>query len=118
MENQTMTQTITIEVTDLTRVSDGYHTFQELYDHRNHLFMALMKSFPDLSWKSKKHHDGSGYEGWFIAGIHLPTGDITYHLPEWLWVHCPAKELEFAPEWDGHTSKDVLKRLGGYVICP
>ena len=35
-------------------ISDGYHTFQELYEHRIILFSALCNVYPDISWKSKK----------------------------------------------------------------
>lgn len=94
-------------------VSDGYHTFNELYDHRVILFICLMKSYPEISWRSFKHEDGSSIEGWFIAGMHLPTGKITYHLPEKHWDDLTGyvEPLDHAPEWDGHTSKDVLNRL-------
>ncbi|MEO0852714.1 MAG: hypothetical protein AAFY15_04335, partial [Cyanobacteria bacterium J06648_11] len=61
---------------------------------------------------SKLHHDGSSFEGWFIAGIQLKTGQITYHLPMRLWDKCGAFEtLDRGKEWDGHTSEDVVKRL-------
>ena len=60
-------------------VSDGYHTFKELYDHRIALFLALVKSISEqeyhpanqICWKSKKHSDGTMFDGWFIAGIGL-----------------------------------------------
>jgi len=91
--------------------SDGYHTFNELYEHRHVLFAALVADIDD-SWKSKKHHDGTMFDGgWFIAGIELHTGTITYHIPLRLWDLFLCKELEFAPEWDGHTSDDVIKRI-------
>lgn len=94
--------------------SDGFHTFEELYAHRNTLFVALMRAHPRISWIAEKHSDGTSYRGWFLAGMTLPTGDITYHLPDSLWeltksfVH---DVREYAPEWDGHTSDDVLRRL-------
>lgn len=98
-------------------VSDGYHTMDELYEHRIALFIALCQDLagnnhPNI-WKSKKHHDGSEYEGWFIMGINDEKGEqITYHLPmsEWDNTHF-AKIYDFAPEWDGHTSADVIKRI-------
>jgi hypothetical protein len=65
--------------------SDGYHTFNELYEHRIALFIALVLCNPLISWRSKLHDDGTSFEGWFIAGMHLPTGDITYHLPMSDW---------------------------------
>lgn len=95
-------------------VSDGYHTFNELYEHRCALFLALMASNPELSWISEKHHDGSEWEGWFIAGMRLPTGDVTYHLPIRMWsLACDtgADVLAFGREWDGHTAADVVFRF-------
>ena len=94
--------------------SDGYHTFNELYEHRHALFLNIMSGIGYDPWISKLHHDGSGFDGWFIAGIDLPTGTISYHLPERLWdaaVFTGAALMERAPEWDGHTSADVVRRL-------
>lgn len=96
------------------KVSDGFHTFDELYDHRSHLYVALMLSHPEISWRALKHNDGSQFDGWFIAGMRLPTGDITYHLKIhfWLWLNDSGIETrELGPEWDGHASEDVLKRI-------
>lgn len=100
------------------KVSDGYHTFDELYDHRCLLFLAFLHAIydgfmGDSAWKSRKHHDGSSFEGWFIAGLHLPVpaGQISYYIPEKYWDLCDAPERETAPEWDGHTSADVIHRV-------
>jgi hypothetical protein len=95
-------------------VSDGYHTFDELYEHRHALFMALLATRPGLSWMSHLHEDGTSMEGWFIAGVNLPQGPITYHLPIRLWNECAATGCLFrvnAPKWDGHTSTEVIQRL-------
>lgn len=103
---------VTIEC-DAGNVSDGYHTFNELYAHRCSLFSALMKSHRNLSWKSLKHSDGSALEDWFVCGMNLPSGMITYHLPInpfWELLH-DISTVQFAPEWDGHTSEDVINRL-------
>lgn len=99
-------------------VSDGYHTFDELYEHRCTLFLALMKAHPALSWISTKHHDGSGWDGWFIAGIKAPTGDVTYHLPARMWsLACEtgAAILETGMWWDGHTPAQVVERIQAWV---
>ncbi|WP_207688622.1 hypothetical protein [Desulfonema limicola] len=96
-------------------LDDGFHTFQELYDHRQMLFCLLMNANSDISWKSMKHEDGSMLDGdWFVAGIRLPTGDITYHLEGRFWDYINTKVLEFAPKWDGHTSSDVIDRMKEY----
>ena len=96
------------------KVSDGYHTFDELYEHRHVLFLALIETLHGMPWISKLHDDGSSLDGWFVAGIKLASGDISYHLPNRLWETARstgARELEHAPKWDGHKSEDVLERL-------
>lgn len=92
--------------------SDGYHTFNELYNHRAVLFSVIVRDHVDLAWKSKAHNDGSMYDGMFIVGIETPYGQATYHYdidPYWDMFDC--KELERAPEWDGHTPDDAIARI-------
>jgi len=97
---------------EIGKISDGYHTFNELYQHRCVLFACLMQSRPDISWRSKRHADDSKWDGWFIAGMRLPTGDITYHLPIDMWELLDGVDTLYrAFEWDGHTSVDVVARL-------
>ncbi len=101
---------------------DGYHTFGELYEHRITLFIALAKKLYEIGtepyvdgsiWRSKLHHDGTCFEGWFILGIRTDKGkQITYHLPMSKWEETNfAQERGNAPEWDGHTPNDVLERI-------
>ena len=92
--------------------SDGFHTFNELYHHRAVLFSVIVRDHRELAWKSKAHHDGTMYEGMFIVGIETPKGQATYHYdidPYWDMFDC--KELERAPEWDGHTPDDATGRI-------
>lgn len=97
------------------KVSDGYHTMDELYEHRIALYITLCQfaKHKTAVWKSKKHSDGSVMEGWFILGINKIAGtQITYHIPLKYWDECRDIEtLEVAPEFDGHTSAEVLRRL-------
>lgn len=117
---------IDVYCNNLGDVSDGHHTMTELYNHRHALFCALIKAYDTYvtllhgpmyrCWKSKKHEDGTMYEGWFIAGISrkLFDGsieDITYHLPLDWWDRLKCIEIPFAPKFDGHTSNDVIDRL-------
>jgi hypothetical protein len=107
-------------------LSDGYHTMDELYDHRITLFLALatllkrqenaIGSVPaaeSFVWRSRLHHDGTSFEGQFILGIGKEMGhQITYHLPLSRWEETNfAETLDRGPEWDGHTPADVLERL-------
>lgn len=106
------------EGTAVGEISDGYHTFNELYDHRCTLFAVLMLMAQDHSWYSKTHDDGSVWDGWFICGMDLGTGTITYHLPDSMWdmvSNTGATELKKAPAWDGHTASDVVDRLQGLL---
>jgi hypothetical protein len=104
-------------ISDIGDLSDGYHSFNDLYTHRVILFIALMLSHPDISWKSKLHDDGTDFDGWFIAGMNLVTGNISYHLPNSVWdLLEPIVELSKAPKWDGHTSEDVLHRITKWII--
>ena len=92
-------------------VSDGYHTFNELYKHRTILFSVICNTHKSISWKSKLHHDGTMYDGMFIVGIDTPDGTCTYHCENDYWDLFHVKELDNAPEWDGHTPDDVLIRI-------
>ena len=92
-------------------ISDGYHTFNELYDHRAVLFAVICNEHPHLAWKSKLHHTGDMFDGMFIVGMNTTYGQISYHYDMRLWDLFVVPELEHAPEWDGHTPADVVKRL-------
>ena len=107
-------------------VTDGYHSFNELYEHRYALWIALCRvvqcdpGYPcgtgesgDV-YRSWKHGDGSSYEGYFILMLVLPTGkQLSYHIPAKYWDKCSfALTVDKAPDWDGHTSYDVIERLG------
>lgn len=113
---------------DVKKISDGYHTFEELYEHRITLFVALcrkiareeaMDRFKNKShelmsvWRSRLHSDGTMFKGSFILGMKYKKGkQITYHLPITKWEETNfAETLENAPEWDGHTPQDVIKRI-------
>ena len=107
---------------DASEVSDGYHTFNELYEHRCLLFCVIIEALGRAFvkggwdvWKSRKHHDGTSIDGWFIAGAtphYKGLKGITYHLPDSVWDYIKhVRELDRAPEWGGHTSQDVIERL-------
>jgi hypothetical protein len=115
-------------------ISDGYHTFEELYEHRYVLFVSLCNlltkyrhdTFPPVSIdfggnyyiesanviKAKKHNDGTMFDDSFLVLIDSKVGQISYHLPLKYWNMVEAEEYDVSPlEWDGHTSNDVLYRL-------
>lgn len=92
--------------------SDGYHTFDELYAHRHHLFAVILNDHANLAFKTHKTQDGRSLDGWFIAGLYTPFGQITYHMPDEWWDRLPTlRVVEQNADYDGHTSNDVLERL-------
>lgn len=96
--------------------SDGYHTFNELYEYRM-LYNAhaahgwLAAGIPVV--KSWRHSDGQECfgGGWFIVTSQLPTGQVSNHYPFEGWDLFDVPEVETAPEWDGHTPADAAYRL-------
>src|ERR1700683_1017395 len=99
---------------DTGKISDGYHTFDELYAHRIALWISLCRTKAAITreawnpvWRTRKHSDGSSIDGWFVLGMfRQPGSQITYHLPDSEWDACVfARTLNQAPEFDGHISE-------------
>ena len=106
------------EETDMGEVSDGYHTFNELYYYRMLYNAAFFNLLPE-EWvhKSKRHHDGEECfgGGWFIVMANLPTGQISNHYELKYWDLFKVPEKEIADEWDGHTPQEAAERLYKYL---
>lgn len=101
--------------------SDGFHTFDELYAHRTALFAALTRTHPQHAWRSRNHHEGGDamFPGYFIAGMMLPAGQVSYHVRAEAWdLFDGVPELDRAPLWDGHTPGDVIERINGWQADP
>ena len=100
-------------VSDIGEVSDGFHTFNGLYEQRMILFAALVKAYKDKAWKSYRHEDGEYCfgGGWFIVGIDTPEGSYTYHYENKYWDMFDCVDLPRAKHWDGHTEEDAETRL-------
>lgn len=98
--------------TEIGETSDGYHTFNELYEHRTALMATICNIRSDISWKSMKHDDGTMYDGMFIVGIETPDGQYTYHCEMKYWyMFAMTKEIEKAPAYDGHQPSDYPRLL-------
>ena len=107
--------------------SDGYHTFDELYEYRKLYNAALFNEWWALRetlygfqfnvHKSKRHSDGELCfgGGWFIVQATLPTGQISNHykLDDWDLFKC--EEREQADTYDGHSPSDVAIRLAQFL---
>ena len=97
------------DIHDIGEFSDGYHTFNSLYNQRLYLFAALVNTYKDLAWKSKRHDDDKEcFDGkYFIVGIDTPKGQYTYHYEMKYWNLFDCIELLRARKFDYHTDKDV-----------
>ena len=111
------------DMEDKGNISDGYHTFNELYEYRllynASMFNELAKQGLYDVHKSKLHSDGNipfDDDNWFIVMAELPTGQISnhYEMKDWDLFQIPEKEK--ANIWDGHTPQDVAKRLRDFLI--
>lgn len=97
--------------------SDGYHTFNELYDYRKAYNALLFNEWASRGicdvHKSWHHSDGEACfgGGWFIVSAQTPSGQITNHYETADWELFRVPERELAAAWDGHTPAIALERL-------
>lgn len=97
--------------------SDGYHTFNELYEYRMVYNALVFNEWAQANkydvHKSKRHHDGEECfgGGWFVVVAETPKGQISNHYENEYWglFNVPSKEV--ANEYDGHTPQEALKRM-------
>lgn len=96
------------------QLSDGFHTFDDLYAQRRALVAALAASRPGISWRSRRHHPGSDpmFDGHFIVGVDTPAGLVSYHFELEHWDDFRGvAEVEHAPMWDGASPTTGVHRL-------
>lgn len=110
------------DVKDIGEISDGYHTFNELYEYRLLYNAAWFNELANKGYdvhKSKRHSDGEipfDDSNWFIVVAELPTGQISnhYEMKDWNLFKIPEKERSNI--WGGHTPKDVANRIREFLI--
>lgn len=129
----------------INELSDGYHTYDELYEFRKMYNAALFNEWASR-WKNlQQHKDSANLEmrnaaimatskynvhkswkhndgelcfggGWFIVSAMLPTGLISNHYKAEDWDLFKVPEVKKALyEFDGHTPQDVLVRLKNLI---
>lgn len=110
---------------DVGEVSDGYHTFNELYRYSmlyNAAFFNLLARSGQVEvCKSRRHSDGEkcfGSDDWFIVMAILPTGQVSNHYESKYWDLFDVPERETAFEYDGHTPNEAADRLKKYLKLP
>ena len=101
------------DINDIGDLSDGYHTFNDLYYQRCVLFATIVNSYKDRAWKTRYHEDGEPCfgGGWFLVTIETPEGAYGCHYENKYWNLFDCKELQKAKHWDGYTDKDVGRLL-------
>lgn len=94
-------------------ISDGYHTFDELYEHRCLLFLNLCFHSPERCAFKKD------FETWFCLYLETPVGQVSYHVPNKYISDVLSHGIKEVPDyqWDGHSSQDVIDRLNKYLGC-
>lgn len=95
---------------DASKIGDGFHTMQELYDFRSVLAACVFNVQPTAE-KSRLHEDGSMFDGMFIAYFQTMYGTVSFHFENKWWDFLRIKEVKRARKWDGHTSDDVMTAL-------
>lgn len=115
-------------------ISDGYHTFNELYRYRmlyNAAFLNMYSS-PEVRMmsdgnrsvivrnvgKSRLHHDGTEPfgGGWFVVWVTLPDGSVIFnHYRMEYWNLFSADEYDTAPEWGGSTPEQEADMLEAWL---
>lgn len=97
--------------------SDGYHTFNELYQYRM-LYNAVL--FNEWAYQDKfnvhksiRHSDGELCfgGGWFIVVAELPTGQISNHYKLDHWDLFQIRPVAVPVAYDGHTPQVAAQRL-------
>lgn len=106
-------------VLNVKKISDGNHTFGDLYKQRAYLFSVICYQNIDFAWKSKKHFDEENdpmFNGDFVVGITTPLGEVSYHFKLEFWdLFEDIKELDRAPRYDGYSPEEALVRIRSLI---
>lgn len=87
------------------KISDGFHSFDELYHYRmlyNAAFFNSLEGKYEVH-KSYRHADGELCfgGGWFIVMAYLPTGQVSnhYRIEDWNLFNIPKEEVTNCILW-------------------
>ncbi len=90
-------------------ISDGYHTFNEIYQHRKLLYVLLcLAHAKQCVWADHKEWDS------IVLVWNSDAGQVSYHVSYDMkeLFEGKIKEVPFGEHgWDGHTSGVVVDRL-------
>lgn len=98
-------------------ISDGYHTFSELYEHRCLLYLALIQNVESCNrYVVEEHYDGWDLIVWTVEAVN--DSQISYHVPikyRHLYTNVQRRHKD-EYQYDGHTSDGVLETLSSYIL--
>lgn len=96
-------------------ISDGFHSFDELYHYRmlyNAAFFNSLEGKYEVH-KSYRHSDGELCfgGGWFIVMAYLPTGQVSnhYRIEDWNLFDIPER-------WKGWGGEIYFKKYGEIMM--
>ncbi|MCH9836325.1 hypothetical protein K0U83_11720 [bacterium] len=113
-----------VEPEEVELISDGFHTFKELYDFRLVFNACLFNEWAKQGvygvHKSRKHGDGEECfgGGWFVVMATTPFGQVSNHYRDCHWGIFECESREKADAWDGHSAGDVVDRLRMVACSP
>lgn len=113
---------------DRSQLSDGYHTFAELYRERSALTAALARM---AAWQEKQvgqpagrfagvlHDDQPGFDGFrTVLYIWLPAGQVSWHFSDADAAEFLKGVPPFIGSYDGHDTPTKYDRLEEFARTP
>lgn len=73
------------------------------YITRNHLIYEAMVEAMRQGFQAGVRNPGEHCPGWLVVFIGLPTGQISWHVPE------------YPDAWDNHTTEEKFDRIEKFV---
>lgn len=107
---------------DRGEISDGYHTFNELYRYRMLYNAIAFNELCDRGFKVQKsirHSDGELCFGGshFIVIAELPSGQVSNHYKLKYWDLFHVREVDIPTiMYDGHTPNEAADRLESFIL--
>ena len=99
-------------------ITDGYHSFDELYEHRNLLFLNFLIHADYREEVTTYYTEDPNIPGWILVVMKSKKlGQISYHMEEGYsqFLKYITKIPWEQHEWDGHTSQEVIYRLANNI---
>ena len=97
------------------KVSDVYHTFEDLYKREMILFRLVSSLCPKLCFKTLKHYDEENdpmFDGDFMVGIYTPLGPASYHFKlKYLDAFSHIELQDHGPRYEGYSEDEKNERI-------